>query len=958
MTYMNDMKNKDKTFLIRSASLTAIIILGIIGMIIYNSYSGNMPQVFTDVIDEATSGQGSNKTAERNLYYIFSIAGSLLYCLVFYLAGKKRGDADREESENTGWKLPVISLFTIALTGQLFYSKVDTAILLACLFSLILLLTDRALITDGLAFMFAAIYSVCAVYRIYVFVGGKSDFGETHILLIAFALSLILLSFSLKKTDIYARGLMILQLIIPFVLLIFTASEYYYFGADLSFPVPIRIRLIIFAFIGAMVLEAALIIKHNFSKESVRLKDIISYGSCISILSFSSYFGQGAILSSDYHHPYENIIGFSQIFELGQKAFTKYTPVSGAYSIITGAVFSILGRGKMTYYNVTQNLFFLGIAAITVIILGKVLANKEWLLFVAVLFKISDYNRIALILPIILILSSPVLIEKKNAWLKTWFLTSLIHGLFYPLFGAAVCAGFLPLAVYQAVTLVHSEEFKEKRKQVSFYVGWLICLIPAFISIPWLLGTYRHISALGGQTIYADGLTRFSQFPPEGFLPYVGSLSVKMVIYYTISYSFPVSIIWICTALALHMEDMRDKLLVISGGIVMLVSFSYTVIRMDPGSPYARSEGVILAIFVFLIIIADRHIKNVRIKGLILIYALILTGVCTGSYESIGTDSKLESKYTVPDGYTRTDGYGSRFGDCFILNDEAVTEKLWLISQLDKKESYFALGDFGYYYLYDLKGDGPMEAVTVKGYDAAMETIDILRKNHTLIGTDMSSLGNYYLYHWLVTSGKYVWDDGKLLFTPNDTDLALDKVHEINRDNPIPQEAPLLTKTASSWGSSMSTLEPLFDEKSPEYDTVNEGNTVKIAFNNKEDGNDFDFIYLDIENDLNFDYKLFEMGHAITQNVEDNPFYRYVMRRDYNPGKNVIISWTDDQGTPHSMTCSLGRGKLLVPLGGGKGWLLNGHDNINISVADDEGKPLDLGGINSIRFLKLREIPR
>ncbi len=952
------MKNKDKTFLIRSASLIAIVILGIIGMIIYNSCAGNMPQVFTDVIDEATSRQGSNKTAERDLYYIFSIAGSLLYCLVFFFTRNNKAVTDNGAAENTGWKLPVISLFTIALTGQLFYSRVDTAILLACLFILILMLTDRTLVTDGLAFMFACIYSACAVYRIYVFSGGKNDFGETHILLIAFALSLILLSFSSKKKDIYARGVMILQLVIPFVLLIFTASEYYYFGADLSFPVPIRIRLIIFALIGGMVVEAALIIKHNFAKESVGLKDIISYGSCISILSFGSYFGQGAILSPDYHHPYEDIIGFSQIFELGQKAFTQYTPVSGAYSIITGAVFSILGRGKMTYYNVTQNIFFLVIATLTIIILGKVLSNKNWLLFVVIMIRISNYNRTALILPIILILSSPKLIYKKNIWLKIWFLTSLIHGLFYPLFGAAVCIGFLPLAVYQAVTLIRSGEFKEKRKQVSFYVGWLICLTPALLSIPWLIGTYRHISALGGQTIYADGLTRFSQFPPEGFLPYVGSLSVKMVIYYTISYIFPISIIWIYTALALHMEDMRDRLLVISGSIIMLVSFSYTVIRMDPGSPYARSEGVILAIFVFLIIIADRYIKCVRIKGLILIYAFILTGVCTGSYESIGTDSKLESKYTVPDGYTRTDGYGSRFGDCFILNDEAVTEELWLTSQLDKKESYFALGDFGYYYLYDLKGDGPMEAVTVKGYDAAIETIDILKKNHTLIGTDMSSMGNYYLYHWLITSGEYIWDNQKQLFTPNDTDLPLDKIHEINRDNPIPQESPLLIRTASSWGSSMNTLEPVFEEKSPEYDTVAEGNTVNITFNNKEDGNDFDFIYLDIENDLNCDYKLFEMGHAITQNVEENPFYRYVMRRDYNPGKNVIVSWTDDQGTPHEMTCSLGRGKLLIPLGGGKGWLLNSHDSINISMADDEGNPLDLGGITSIRFLKLREIPR
>ena len=56
------------------------------------------------------------------------------------------------------------------------------------------------------------------------------------------------------------------------------------------------------------------------------------------------------------------------------------------------------------------------------------------------------------------------------------------------------------------------------------------------------------------------------------------------------------------------------------------------------------------------------------------------------------------------------------------------------------------------------------------------------------------------------------------------------------------------------------------------------------------------------------------------------------MKKDYNRGMTVNISWKDDEGKQHSMSCGMGRGHLLIPLGSGSDWLFNHHDSVTIKV--------------------------
>lgn len=67
---------------------------------------------------------------------------------------------------------------------------------------------------------------------------------------------------------------------------------------------------------------------------------------------------------------------------------------------------------------------------------------------------------------------------------------------------------------------------------------------------------------------------------------------------------------------------------------------------------------------------------------------------------------------------------------------------------------------FGYYYLLSIKGNGSIEiGATVKGYSAAKEAVDIVKKNKAIVGGNFIPFSNYYFYHWLLASGEYYWDD-------------------------------------------------------------------------------------------------------------------------------------------------------------------------------------------------------
>ena len=947
-----------------------ILIISSFLILLYLSWTGNTNQIFTDVVNELTAIHGSNKGAERKLFFCFSIIGGLLYSL-FYL---KYGSTQKNDTayKYTPAIYVIVALLVSMGINYIVYTNVNCIVIVAIILAILLYVKDKSLVVHGVSFLFISIYAISALYRLWIYSGyGDSPLSVICIAVVAFILSSLIMN-GYNAKSLYTKGILLMQVTIPFLMLVYLASTYKYGEEYIKIHIPYRIQVLVWGIIIIFIIEAVKKVFKQWNKAS-HMSDILGYGTCVAIMSFNRYSGSGSIIWSDLHHPYENIIGYTQIVEWGQKLFSEYIPVSGMYSLVHGWFMSFLGHGEVSYYYLTTNLFYLFTIFIVVFLLRRQL-QAEWVLLITLIYLIIDYDRIAFILPIMLLLAWSKLIEKRSLWLKVWFLTSFLHGLYYPVFGAAVCIAFLPMGIWQIYVYAKYGDLRKDIKTTRFWIGWLLCFIPVICGGKLLIGTVKHMMAMGEQTVYADGITRFGQIVPAGFCSYIQTLPIRLIIYYLCSFLIVISLVWLSIALfykngEVYIKDKKLKMdnpvggcLSLSFGLMLLVAFSYTVIRMDIGSIYARNDGIVRISFVIIVILVANYMKDN--KNAIWVFAFAMFSIAIVSSEgffSIGKSAKLEPYYTVPEGYVYvTEDSIERLGECFVAG--SVYDELQnvnnVVSSLDREKTYLGVvGQFGLFYLFDIKGDSVMEITrTIKGYDATKETVELIRNNETLVGDKLSVVNNYYLYHWLITSGEYIWDSENRLFIPNDGSASKEEILEQNKNMELGAEDEKLGRVAGSWGSSMDTLEEIFSEENADYDINKESFYTIIDFNQMVNGEDADFIYVEFANmDKNYEYILFNLSESIVQETDRYNWASNMMKKDYNRGMAVTVYWTDEIGIEHNMNCAMDEGKLLIPIGAGKGWLLNEHSEIRIVVKQGENI-IETPEITSFRLLKLREI--
>lgn len=612
------------------------------------------------------------------------------------------------------------------------------------------------------------------------------------------------------------------------------------------------------------------------------------------------------------------------------------------------------------------------------IIIAFFLTNQlesQWALIISLFFVVSDYDRVSFVAPIVVILILPKLIENINLWLKVWILTSYIHGLYYPVYGAAVCIGFLPLAIWQIYRYVKSGELQQALKDKLFWMGWLATIIPILLGWKLLRGTLRHMLAMGGQTIYADGLSRFAQQIPSCFLPYIDNLLIRIIAYLLFSYMIPIAVIIMSFALFLScggvkienkkliFKNKKGGLIALSMALFMLVSFSYTVVRFDVGDIYSRSNGVIKTVFIVLIVLLCNYIdRKDRSYVYILAFSVFLiSAVSEEGTWNLESYSKLDAQYVIPENYIKVIDEDVNLGECFIENEtyQYILHINDYVKQINQNNGCLGLVDtFGLDYLCNVNGSSVIEiANTIKGYDATKETIDLLRKNHPIVGRCLYTYNNYYLYHWLITSGEYYFDNEKRVFVPNEDTYTIDEILENNANIDLSWGNIDLGRTAGSWGKSIDYLNEVFTELPEEVNIEKDAQKYIIKFANVIDGDEADFIFIDFGDDV-LDYNYIMLSNINDDEIIDvsnSTILKYYLKKDYNPQTRVTISWYDDNGALQSMDCKFDEGKLLIPIGAGMGWLLNNHDSITLTITNNE-EICTLYDINSIRFLKLREV--
>ncbi len=954
--------------------IISLIVAGGVFVYIWLAGHGNGLQVYTDIVHEFTSYWNSNKTSERNLVYILALMGSALMFVYYSYAYSKNRISPLKEIEVKNEKsirIVFVSLLIAASIQYFVYSSTDPFLITALVVSIIGYVIDREHAYNALILLISSVYMIAGIYRIYVLFGGDKRLDVMNILLLSSIISISTMLISRNNQIILSRCFLIEQVVIPFTLLIFVASNYKVGEEIVVLKMPRRITYVVWLVIVVFILFALRKLKNNWSNDG-DLRKAISYGTLLCAMNFNNYSGSGQIISWDMHHPFENIIGFSQIFELGQTPFEEYIPVSGMYSVVQGAFLWLFGKGQYAYYYVTENIFYFVIAALVIWLLRKHMSDDKVLL-VTLLVPILRYNRVALIIPFMLLLAWPQLIKKKNTWLKVWLLTSLVNGLYYPVFGASVCIGFMPLAIYQAVSFI-KEDFNSEKRKIKFWLGWIACIIPVLLSIPLLLGTLKHMLAMGGQTVYADGISRFGQTLPGNFLGFIQSIGTRLIAYDVSTFLIQAAVVWVSVYLTIRVgkayfckktdncADIEAASLSASFGIAMLVSFTYTLIRIDLNCLYARSSGIICGAVIMIIIIASRYLKDKKalyvFVGLAVFFISIDCGDSIFTFGSgISSANKLDPYYTVNEDHVLVEeDFIPRLGQCFMTQGtyDGIAASYDYTRTFDPNKGYVGIGNFGHYYLSDVKGDSVMETITIKGYGAAQETIDLIRKKGSIVNA-VDSFEYYYFYKWLLMSGEYVFSPGDWKFYPNEEGLSLEEVRDIHKNAGIAPDERFLGRTATSWGSSMESLEKIMTQVALEPGISNDSTSAEISFGESVKGEDADFIYIEFADvDSFYEPILFNHGEDVVQ--EDITWFNEkLMKWDYNRGKTVTVMWSDDEGNQHNMSCALGRGKLLIPLGAGCNWLLNDHESVSIQVKNGE-EVVEMPDITKVKLLKVREV--
>lgn len=948
-----------------------LFVAGAIFVYVWLAKFGNDLETYTDIVWEYTSIWNSNKSGERTMGYALAILGACAIVIYYFIRTWKGKIASLVKSEDGDErrliKFAMLALVITGMTGFFVYSKKSAFLFTVLAVMILFYVLNKRIALSGIVFFISSLYAIAGVYRALVLLGGVNDHLSISVIaVISLGISLVLFFTSTyRKTNLFIKAFLIIQILIPFTLLIFLASQYKVGETIQTLHVTKRISCVIWGILIWFVVLAVKGLRKNWNE--LGLESAISFGTLVCIMNFNNYSGTGQIISGDLHHPFENIIGFSQTFELGQKLFSEYIPVSGMYSLVHGFFLWLFGNNYYAYYYVTENLFYLTAVLLIVFLLRRQMRNYG-ILLTALFIPIIRYNRVTLIIPIMLLLAWPKLIKNKNLWLKGWMLTSLANGLYYPVFGAAVCLGFLPMGIYQIVTYGKSD-FRTDVKNKKFWLGWAVSIVPVLLCIPLLLGTLRHMLAMAGQTLYADGIARFGQTLPDTFFSCIPFPGLRLALYDICTFLAQAAIVWISAFLAVRIGGLRLKnrrmrwnnpeaaALSASFGIMMLVSFSYTLVRIDIDSMFARSRGVIYGAAVMMIVLAARYLK--KKKAAYAIVGIVVFLVAAAYEEPIlyfDQESRLDPYYTVAEGYVLTeDEHIPRLGQCYV--QQSVYDNIIQIYDktrlLDSSKGYLGIGNFGHFYLSSIKGDSVMENGTIKGYDAAQETAALMKENGT-ISTAVDSFNQYYLFHWLLTSGEYVWDEEAELFHPNDEGFSIEEIQKIHKDASLTIEDRELGRTPSSWGSSRESLDGIFIQPAIEATLTNAEKYSEITFRSIN-GDEADFLYLEFAGmEQNYTYILFDHQGDTIQEIP-SWFSRQLMKKDYNRGMSVIVSWADDEGTRHSMNCNMGRGKLLIPLGSGTGWLLNRHDSITVTVKQGEDS-IQIPDITKAELLKVREV--
>ncbi len=951
--------------------VTIVVLALIASAILLPIVSTQTEQVFSDFIIEGTALSGYNKSGELTLFWIMAISGVVLLFILWKLFPSKKEDAPREYMTGIEAMRSYIPLFCslIPLIVYLaFFGRICSPLFICTLISVAGLIMEFNLpygkeraFSSRFYFMYILTYyavmsvSECLAYFI-------PSFTLSHYMLITVSTLLTVIFCGLTLVGNGDRHLRIIyltaQALLPLLFFVYLIDRYEYKGEIIR--IPFAPMYYVF-FIGLMIISFILLIRHAYKQLTAptladRPIHLVNVLAPMLIFAYHSFSACPLYAQPDQHHHGEQMIPWRQIVDLSQTPYKEYTPVSGLFPLFNGGINHIFLRGTVTDYPASISIMMVIVCLITIYLIYKH-TDSCYALIIAVMYTLPSYNRQYLVLPSLLLLSLPALIKKRTLWVLSYVSVCLVGGLYYPLFGAAVMIGLLPLLMLQLKHIFTDGELKTDIKKPGYIIFFSVLVIVIALLSPMLLRMLKHTLTFSSQTVEADGIPLFDQAAPEHFLPFIHEGNIKDLIFMSIRFVLPMLGIWFF-CLAFHRMSLRYKQfgtdlkehmprlhIILSGALVLAISYSYTLVRADEGEILSRTSKIFVALVsIFLTVIVHsfgKGIHDCRKLSLAIGVGLSLPFMMYYSNASLKNpgmwvypdgkaelllddDSKLFYSYDVPDNFVRTseldigDKYKALIGDGFMVEDQVhylkeYSEVIEKVEAVSPGIGFMGLDGLGFYdYLGVIcPASGFTEAA--RSYDAQREYYDqamSLRSGIRPVVFAIDPMQNYYFFKWLIEDG-YIYSKDDNAFFPEELYEKLyapltDKKAWYDDYKSIASNTDF-GLSAASFSKSLTSLKPLLTEQyvklygnPPGYE---DGSLPELI-----EGNKTDVILVG----LNGTYS------------------------DLCEGTTFIMSWKDSDGNEYEGSIAsadiFSRQGLLIPIGMNSTWYLSTIDDISFSV--------------------------
>ncbi len=974
---------------------------------------------FFDLIIEATAESGYHKAGELALFRLLAIAGCLLVGGGVFLVCRKTGgaaqlsehtseesgvaDGQKETGELSlgGWRkflpllLLLLALIYLAVSGifslPLFFMAGYTALMLP--------LTEQKDYPYVCLLPPLSYYGLLGILMLLCCFSQRFALSQNALYLLTMVMTafcLIINLFMKKKENdqqplkktVFRRLLFALQLPVPLLLTIYFRDGYLYEGDVIREPYAAGYYVLILLILAALYVRLIL--------SSVKKQAVISAVTPIVLFAYRSWQACPAFAQPDQHHHGEQLIPWQQIVTLGQRAYDEYTPVSGLFPMVNGFIQHVFLKGTVADYAPALSLTTLLFALLTMALVCRHIKPEKAMLFAAV-FSLPSYNRQYMVAPLLLLFFDPALLKRRSAWLKVWLMGCFLGGLYYPLFGAAVCTGTLPLAICQAVSLFRGfafgrQDIEKKGARVVNILTWLIVLIPIALCLPLLYRMAVHTLTYSSQTILADGISLAGQTPPDTFLPYLAGTAaagLRDSLYLIFRFFLPMLWLWFAAALmggqiaggnVLRKRhpgseaktdtkvgtskaancDLQVKLHFAFALLTTLaVSYTYTLVRADRQVILARTAPVLIAVggmFAGVMLLehflSERSAKTLPAAGLFML-CMSLIFLCyahvndmknpylwtypDGNEQLVASDaSRLFTRYEVPETFVFM-GEIPLSDNRMLGNGFMVEDQIPYLTQYDRvkkriggtfgeeesgvkradDQTYMGYDGQGFYYYMGTKACAAGYLPVARSRQAQQRILDVAMEKRPVVFS-LDPQKSFYIWRWLLSEEadyRYLAEDdayypAEIYDKMAGNDPALSK----EGDDPAETASDIdFERICQSFGESAELLLANLTDKENKGAAAFAGLPDLSSFA----GRDFELLYLA----LDMEKTEIALGSR--------------------PVKLTAV-FSDMQGGHGQVSCDVGGGKLLLPLGMHLRWQTGQIRELSFILTDENGKTLSL----------------